>query len=136
MAATEQQTAVHYYRPNMTDGCHEFVSSREDMTTSEQEMTSGRDQLTGSEWLPSTQLHQQMPSDQQRQQQLLSNEPHAPLPELGSVTSDELQCGRQDVMLDGATLRHGFLDNLCPVCNDRVSGYHYGLQTCESCKGE
>jgi len=28
------------------------------------------------------------------------------------------------------------LDDLCPVCGDRVSGYHYGLQTCESCKGQ
>lgn len=27
------------------------------------------------------------------------------------------------------------IDDLCPVCGDRVSGYHYGLQTCESCKG-
>ncbi|KAI4795869.1 hypothetical protein KUCAC02_029603, partial [Chaenocephalus aceratus] len=24
---------------------------------------------------------------------------------------------------------------LCPVCGDHVSGYHYGLLTCESCKG-
>lgn len=24
---------------------------------------------------------------------------------------------------------------MCPVCGDRVSGYHYGLLTCESCKG-
>lgn len=22
----------------------------------------------------------------------------------------------------------------CPICSDRVSGYHYGLLTCESCK--
>jgi len=27
------------------------------------------------------------------------------------------------------------LVDVCPVCSDRVSGYHYGLQTCESCKG-
>ncbi|XP_015278517.1 PREDICTED: steroidogenic factor 1 [Gekko japonicus] len=27
------------------------------------------------------------------------------------------------------------LDELCPVCGDKVSGYHYGLLTCESCKG-
>ncbi|XP_056289101.1 steroidogenic factor 1-like [Pseudoliparis swirei] len=27
------------------------------------------------------------------------------------------------------------LEDLCPVCGDRVSGYHYGLLTCESCKG-
>lgn len=26
------------------------------------------------------------------------------------------------------------LEELCPVCGDRVSGYHYGLLTCESCK--
>jgi len=25
--------------------------------------------------------------------------------------------------------------DICPVCSDKVSGYHYGLQTCESCKG-
>ncbi|XP_034058625.1 nuclear receptor subfamily 5 group A member 2-like [Gymnodraco acuticeps] len=27
------------------------------------------------------------------------------------------------------------LIELCPVCGDQVSGYHYGLLTCESCKG-
>ncbi|XP_063051282.1 steroidogenic factor 1a [Engraulis encrasicolus] len=26
-------------------------------------------------------------------------------------------------------------EDLCPVCGDTVSGYHYGLLTCESCKG-
>ncbi|XP_052222659.1 nuclear receptor subfamily 5 group A member 2-like isoform X2 [Dreissena polymorpha] len=31
-------------------------------------------------------------------------------------------------------LKYGFED-LCPVCGDKVSGYHYGLLTCESCKG-
>jgi len=32
-------------------------------------------------------------------------------------------------------LKLSALDDCCPVCGDRVSGYHYGLQTCESCKG-
>lgn len=27
-------------------------------------------------------------------------------------------------------------DERCPVCGDKVSGYHYGLLTCESCKVE
>lgn len=27
------------------------------------------------------------------------------------------------------------LQETCPICSDRVSGYHYGLPTCESCKG-
>ncbi|KAL2092420.1 hypothetical protein ACEWY4_012218 [Coilia grayii] len=34
----------------------------------------------------------------------------------------------------GMEYRHEFED-LCPVCGDKVSGYHYGLLTCESCKG-
>ncbi|KRX46590.1 Nuclear hormone receptor family member nhr-25 [Trichinella murrelli] len=28
-----------------------------------------------------------------------------------------------------------FIQDCCPVCGDKVSGYHYGLLTCESCKG-
>ncbi|XP_040054535.1 nuclear receptor subfamily 5 group A member 2-like isoform X2 [Gasterosteus aculeatus] len=32
--------------------------------------------------------------------------------------------------------RHGAgVEEPCPVCGDKVSGYHYGLLTCESCKG-
>ncbi|KAM8828141.1 nuclear receptor subfamily 5 group A member 2-like [Spinachia spinachia] len=31
---------------------------------------------------------------------------------------------------------HGaVVEEPCPVCGDKVSGYHYGLLTCESCKG-
>lgn len=26
------------------------------------------------------------------------------------------------------------IEERCPVCGDKVSGYHYGLLTCESCK--
>ncbi|CAJ1070983.1 steroidogenic factor 1-like [Xyrichtys novacula] len=32
-------------------------------------------------------------------------------------------------------LRPDDLEDMCPVCGDKVSGYHYGLLTCESCKG-
>ncbi|KAK6761657.1 hypothetical protein RB195_022660 [Necator americanus] len=32
-------------------------------------------------------------------------------------------------------LKPGLEAEACPVCGDRVSGYHYGLLTCESCKG-
>ncbi|KAG7471590.1 nuclear receptor subfamily 5 group A member 2-like [Solea senegalensis] len=44
----------------------------------------------------------------------------------GSSTSEELKAepsGRPDP------------EEACPVCGDKVSGYHYGLLTCESCKG-
>nr|ASL70524.1 nuclear receptor [Brachionus calyciflorus] len=36
-----------------------------------------------------------------------------------------------DVPLD---VKLGFNES-CPVCGDKVSGFHYGLLTCESCKG-
>ncbi|PAV85116.1 hypothetical protein WR25_04532 [Diploscapter pachys] len=35
----------------------------------------------------------------------------------------------------GVLLRPPIDQETCPVCGDRVSGYHYGLLTCESCKG-
>ncbi|RWS23399.1 hypothetical protein B4U80_02932 [Leptotrombidium deliense] len=31
--------------------------------------------------------------------------------------------------------KEGLFEEFCPVCGDKVSGYHYGLLTCESCKG-
>uniref|UniRef100_A0A8C6T9B0 Nuclear receptor subfamily 5 group A member 1 n=1 Tax=Neogobius melanostomus TaxID=47308 RepID=A0A8C6T9B0_9GOBI len=40
-------------------------------------------------------------------------------------------CGDRPMM----DYRHSASEELCPVCGDRVSGYHYGLLTCESCKG-
>ncbi|XP_063063346.1 uncharacterized protein LOC134455910 isoform X2 [Engraulis encrasicolus] len=42
---------------------------------------------------------------------------------------ERLMLGCMDESLD----RSGV--DLCPVCRDKVSGYHYGLLTCESCKG-
>ncbi|XP_074512477.1 nuclear receptor subfamily 5, group A, member 5 [Sebastes fasciatus] len=44
----------------------------------------------------------------------------------GSLTSQELKTepdGRPES------------EESCPICGDKVSGYHYGLLTCESCKG-
>ncbi|XP_045784001.1 LOW QUALITY PROTEIN: nuclear hormone receptor FTZ-F1 [Maniola jurtina] len=49
------------------------------------------------------------------------NEPGAYLPAAGTVCD---QTDTKDV-----------IEELCPVCGDKVSGYHYGLLTCESCKG-
>lgn len=44
----------------------------------------------------------------------------------GPSTSQELKPDPES----SATQEEG-----CPVCGDRVSGYHYGILTCESCKG-
>ncbi|XP_037978225.2 nuclear hormone receptor FTZ-F1 isoform X2 [Plutella xylostella] len=48
-------------------------------------------------------------------------EPGAYMPATGNVCD---QTDTKDV-----------IEELCPVCGDKVSGYHYGLLTCESCKG-
>ncbi|KAE8283327.1 Nuclear receptor subfamily 5 group A member 2 [Larimichthys crocea] len=44
----------------------------------------------------------------------------------GSSTSQELK-----IEPDGRPES----EESCPICGDKVSGYHYGLLTCESCKG-
>ncbi|CAH8611553.1 unnamed protein product [Dicrocoelium dendriticum] len=47
--------------------------------------------------------------------------------------------GTLDSSLPSHTVASGFDASTtslpCPICGDRVSGYHYGLPTCESCKG-
>lgn len=49
---------------------------------------------------------------------------------LGGGTSASASGSTPDVI----DFKHLF-EELCPVCGDKVSGYHYGLLTCESCKG-
>lgn len=41
---------------------------------------------------------------------------------------------RMDFNFDQSDVKPEF-EEVCPVCGDKVSGYHYGLLTCESCKG-
>lgn len=54
------------------------------------------------------------------------------------VRGSVCECAR--VYVPGVTLKvmeytyDDDLEELCPVCGDKVSGYHYGLLTCESCK--
>ncbi|XP_062334490.1 steroidogenic factor 1-like [Osmerus eperlanus] len=49
---------------------------------------------------------------------------------------EESAGGLAGVTLNGMEYSYDVdLEELCPVCDDKVSGYHYGLLTCESCKG-
>jgi hypothetical protein len=75
----------------------------------------------------------QQPSNyphQQQQQQNQRAKPSEMLP-LDIHSIGVLDVDSPDVPLD---VKLGFND-LCPVCGDKVSGFHYGLLTCESCKG-
>lgn len=54
-----------------------------------------------------------------------------PVSDLENVVESEASSSSDP---NAADLKYGF-EELCPVCGDKVSGYHYGLLTCESCKG-
>jgi len=89
-------------------------------------MSTGQELMSSHEHMTDGQIqHKQLPDIQQQQHHF---------PEF-SVSSDELLRSQQDLTLDALMLSRSYMEDLCPVCNDRVSGYHYGLQTCESCKG-
>lgn len=34
-----------------------------------------------------------------------------------------------------SVLCFGFVFSPCPICGDKISGFHYGIFSCESCKG-
>lgn len=59
----------------------------------------------------------------------LNSSHHIGLPPVNPMTT-----GGQICLSEPPDTKEG-MDELCPVCGDKVSGYHYGLLTCESCKG-
>ncbi|XP_059170743.1 nuclear receptor subfamily 5 group A member 2-like [Physella acuta] len=54
--------------------------------------------------------------------------------DIEEMTPNDEQNASSMVDQDVKDVKIGF-EELCPVCGDKVSGYHYGLLTCESCKG-
>lgn len=45
-----------------------------------------------------------------------------------------VETGVGTIMAADSNSKEG-IGGLCPVCTDKISGYHYGVFTCESCKG-
>ena len=52
----------------------------------------------------------------------------------GTAATTSLEYNSNGTSIDIPDTKEG-IEELCPVCGDKVSGYHYGLLTCESCKG-
>ena len=111
----------------------QLMGNEQQLMDSHQEMSSGQQcSITGQQLMSNCDLTDSL---QQQQQPLPECQlQQYQLPEF-ATSSDELLRSRQELTLDAVMSRHNYMDDLCPVCNDRVSGYHYGLQTCESCKG-
>lgn len=49
--------------------------------------------------------------------------------------------GQDDALLEGDPMpsagisRQQLINSPCPICGDKISGFHYGIFSCESCKG-
>ncbi|RWS29868.1 nuclear hormone receptor FTZ-F1 beta-like protein [Leptotrombidium deliense] len=57
-------------------------------------------------------------------------------PSFYNVSSSDLTiAGLNQVTLNPGLSRQQLLSGPCPVCGDRISGFHYGIFSCESCKG-
>ncbi|XP_053596628.1 nuclear hormone receptor FTZ-F1 beta [Microplitis demolitor] len=57
--------------------------------------------------------------------------------ELGSETHSEAD--QEDCKIpsapSGISTRQQLINSPCPICGDKISGFHYGIFSCESCKG-
>ncbi|CAG0893041.1 unnamed protein product [Darwinula stevensoni] len=59
--------------------------------------------------------------------------PHSP-GEGDRESEEAFLCGSSEV-LPSSISRQQVINSPCPVCGDRISGFHYGIFSCESCKG-
>lgn len=51
-------------------------------------------------------------------------------------TTEENNNDQQDTGIQTAGIsRQQLINSPCPICSDKISGFHYGIFSCESCKG-
>ncbi|KAG7209555.1 hypothetical protein KM043_015633 [Ampulex compressa] len=55
-------------------------------------------------------------------------------PEGHPVPDDQEDC-RIPSAPSGISTRQQLINSPCPICGDKISGFHYGIFSCESCKG-
>ena len=48
---------------------------------------------------------------------------------------DASQANSNDNAVQPGISRQQLINSPCPVCGDKISGFHYGIFSCESCKG-
>uniref|UniRef100_A0ABD2WY76 Nuclear hormone receptor FTZ-F1 beta n=1 Tax=Trichogramma kaykai TaxID=54128 RepID=A0ABD2WY76_9HYME len=51
------------------------------------------------------------------------------------VHLDDQDDGRLPSAPSGISTRQQLINSPCPICGDKISGFHYGIFSCESCKG-
>lgn len=55
-------------------------------------------------------------------------------PDGHAIVEDQEDC-RIPSAPSGISTRQQLINSPCPICGDKISGFHYGIFSCESCKG-
>lgn len=50
-------------------------------------------------------------------------------------SNSEIPLADQDSVPSAGISRQQLINSPCPICGDKISGFHYGIFSCESCKG-
>lgn len=50
-------------------------------------------------------------------------------------SNSEISLADQDSVPSAGISRQQLINSPCPICGDKISGFHYGIFSCESCKG-
>ncbi|XP_053673011.1 nuclear hormone receptor FTZ-F1 beta [Anopheles nili] len=58
---------------------------------------------------------------------------HQALKQLAAAAEEPLYDG--EVLPSPGISRQQLINSPCPICGDKISGFHYGIFSCESCKG-
>ncbi|XP_033297305.1 nuclear hormone receptor FTZ-F1 beta [Bombus bifarius] len=64
-----------------------------------------------------------------------SSAPGSELSPEGHVATDDQEDCRIPSAPSGISTRQQLINTPCPICGDKISGFHYGIFSCESCKG-
>ncbi|KOC65370.1 Nuclear hormone receptor FTZ-F1 beta [Habropoda laboriosa] len=64
-----------------------------------------------------------------------SSAPGSELSAEGHVATDDQEDCRIPSAPSGISTRQQLINSPCPICGDKISGFHYGIFSCESCKG-
>lgn len=64
-----------------------------------------------------------------------SSAPGSELPSEGHTATDDQEDCRIPSAPSGISTRQQLINSPCPICGDKISGFHYGIFSCESCKG-
>ncbi|KFB38962.1 AGAP009400-PA-like protein [Anopheles sinensis] len=78
------------------------------------------------------QQHQQQ--QQQQHQQQLQQQQQQHQQQQQALKQEELLYDGEHLPSPGIS-RQQLINSPCPICGDKISGFHYGIFSCESCKG-